>query len=424
MDTGGMKVHKAVIVTKSTNFEPRAEIVGEYLKGRGIEVTYIYADFSHREKRKLNRSVPDHIYIDTFPYRRNLSWQRMWSQVDFAKKVEKKLKGLDFDLLYVLIPGNSLVPMAVRAAEEKAEQRERKVKAIICADSGAKDVTDTDASKPRVVFDIIDLWPESLRLGKLEKIWPFTYWKRLRDKDISKADLIVAECDLYRERLELDPRKSVTMYWGKKETDIIPSSIPTTDGKALEIAYLGAINNIIDIDGIVRLLRILNQRLEPDGRSVLLHVIGDGENRDMFLQSLSSVGIEYQYHGAVFDEMEKDKILSRCSYGLNMMKPGVCVGMTMKSIDYWSHGLPIINNIPGDTERFCREQGLGINVDMSRHDKSWEEPADHTGKPDPIDDILTGRFTEKDNKDHILDIYKTSFTELAMHKVLDKYFPQ
>lgn len=403
MDTGERKVKKAVIVTKSTNFEPRAEIVGEYLRGRGIEVTYIYADFSHREKRKLHRHEPDHIYIDTFSYRRNLSWQRMWSQVEFARKVEKILKELDFDLLYVLIPGNGLVPMSVRAAAEKKKTN--------------------DGKKPKLVFDIIDLWPESLRLGKLERIWPLTYWKRLRDKDISKADLIITECDLYREKLKLDPKKSATMYWGKKKINITPSSIPETDDKTLEIAYLGAINNIIDIDGIVRLLQTLNQRLEQVGRSVLLHVIGDGENRENFLQAITAAGLGYQYHGAIFDEVEKDKILRRCSYGLNMMKPGVCVGMTMKSIDYWSHGLPIINNIPGDTERLCREEGLGINVDMSRHDKSWEQPTDWAGKQNPIDEILEGRHTDKESKAHILDIYKELFTEQAMHKVLDQCLP-
>ena len=412
MDTGERKVKKAVIVTKSTNFEPRAEIVGEYLKGRGVDVTYIYADFSHREKRKLNRHEPDHIYIDSFPYRKNLSWQRMWSQADFAKKVGRKLKELDFDLLYVLIPGNSLVSMAVRAVEEKSKTSNRK--------------------KPKLVFDIIDLWPESLRLGKLEQIWPFTYWKRLRDKDISKADLILTECDLYREKLKLDPQKSVTMYWGKKETYLGLSSVLQTDGNLLKIAYLGAINNIIDIDGIIRLLQILNQRLKLEGRSALLHVIGDGENKETFLQALKTAEIEYQYHGAVFDETEKDKILSHCSYGLNMMKPGVCVGMTMKSIDYWSHGLPIINNIPGDTERLCREEGLGINVDMSRHDKSWKVKVvqrkdglrpEASLLNDSLKAILTGKLTDKESKDHIIELFKESFTEQAMHKLLDKYLP-
>lgn len=412
MDIGERKVKKAVIATKSTNFEPRAEIVGEYLKERSIEVTYIYADFSHREKRKLNRSEPDHIYIDTFPYRKNLSWQRIWSQVDFARKVERKLKELDFDLLYVLIPGNSLVSMAVKAVEEKSKT--------------------SDGKKTKLVFDIIDLWPESLRLGKLEKVWPFTYWKRLRDKDISKADLIITECDLYREILKLDPQKSVTMYWGKKETDLEPGSIPEKDGKHLEIAYLGAINNIIDIDGIVRLMQVLNQRLEPDGRNVLLHVVGDGENRDNFLRALKQAGIEYIYHGSIFNEAEKEKILRHCSYGLNMMKPGICVGMTMKSIDYWSHGLPIINNIPGDTERLCREEGLGINVDMSRHDKSWKVKVvqrkdglrpEASLLNDSSKAILIGKLTDKESKAHIIELFKESFTEQAMHKLLDKYLP-
>ena len=163
METGGRKLNKAVIVTKSTNFEPRAEIVGEYLKGRGVDVTYIYSDFSHREKKHLDRHEVDHIYVDTCPYRKNLSWQRMWSQADFSRKVEKILKGMDFDLLYVLIPGNVLVPMAVKAAEYQRKKSGNPVKLII---------------------DIIDLWPESLRLGTLENIWPVSIWKKLRDSNL------------------------------------------------------------------------------------------------------------------------------------------------------------------------------------------------------------------------------------------------
>ena len=387
MDTGGRKIKQVVIVTKSTNFEPRAEVVGDYLKGKGVEVTYVYSDFSHREKKRFHRSEPDHIYIRTFPYRKNLSWQRIWSQLDFAKKDERKLAELEFDLLYVLVPGNSLVPMGVRAAEGKT-----------------------------LVFDIIDLWPESLRLGKLERIWPFTYWKRLRDRDINKADLIITECDLYREKLKLDPQKSVTMYWGKKEPPAEEAFIEiqqvSASGKAdscLEIAYLGAINNIIDIDGIVRLLQELNNKLETKERSVLLHVIGDGENRDTFLQTMDAAGIEYRYHGAIFDEKEKESILSHCSYGLNMMKPGVCVGMTMKSIDYWSHGLPVINNIPGDSERLCREEGLGINTDDAK---------------DTISDILSENLTDENSRKHIREVYKDRFTEQAMHRILDQHLMQ
>ena len=182
MGNSEAKAKRAVIVTKSTNFEARAEIVGEYLKKRGLEVTYIYSNFSHREKKGLSRSESDHIYIETFPYRKNLSWQRIWSQIDFARKTGKVLKGMDYDLLYVLIPGNCLVPMAVRTVEEKSRK---------AGHGGSYAEANAIAEKPKLVFDIIDLWPESLRLGKLEKIWPSTCWKALRDKEIHKADLII-----------------------------------------------------------------------------------------------------------------------------------------------------------------------------------------------------------------------------------------
>ena len=35
----------------------------------------------------------------------------------------------------------------------------------------------------------------------------------------------------------------------------------------------------------------------------------------------------------------------------------------MKSVDYFRNGLPIINNIPADTENFVREQQIGIQLD-------------------------------------------------------------
>jgi hypothetical protein len=44
------------------------------------------------------------------------------------------------------------------------------------------------------------------------------------------------------------------------------------------------------------------------------------------------------------------------------MKDSVCVGLTMKSIDYFQHGLPIINNIPADTTEIVEKYGVGLNV--------------------------------------------------------------
>ena len=83
---------KVVVVTNSSSYEPRAEWVGELFKQQGAQVLWVETDFIHREKVKKVRSAPDHMYIDTVPYRKNLSVRRLYSQYDFARKAEKILE--------------------------------------------------------------------------------------------------------------------------------------------------------------------------------------------------------------------------------------------------------------------------------------------------------------------------------------------
>ena len=81
---------KVVVVTNSSSYEPRAEWVGELFKQQGAQVLWVETDFIHREKVKKVRSAPDHMYIDTVPYRKNMilpekrkkSWKKnrqIWS---------------------------------------------------------------------------------------------------------------------------------------------------------------------------------------------------------------------------------------------------------------------------------------------------------------------------------------------------------
>ena len=60
--------------------------------------------------------------------------------------------------------------------------------------------------------------------------------------------------------------------------------------------------------------------------------------------------------------MEKINILAPCDYALNIMKDNVSVGLTIKSIDYLSYGLPLINNIKGDTWKLINDEKIGLNI--------------------------------------------------------------
>ena len=81
------------------------------------------------------------------------------------------------------------------------------------------------------------------------------------------------------------------------------------------------------------------------------------------IDAAERAGASVVYHGKIYDPQAKQDIFDKCHFGLNIMKNCVCVGLTMKSIDYFQHGLPIINNIPGDTAEIINKYKVGINID-------------------------------------------------------------
>lgn len=374
MGSGNKK--RVVIVTNSSSYEPRAERIGQYFVKNNCSVLWIESDFIHREKIKGRNKTENHIYLDTVVYRKNVSIRRLYSQYDFAKKTEKILAKLEIDLLYVLLPANSLAPAAVRFKKKNPNLQ--------------------------LVFDIIDLWPESLPVNKnVQKAFPFQYWKKLRDNYIRQADLIVTECNLYKAILGLGAEEAVTLYWPKNEK--ANRSDFQADPEYIHMAYLGSINNIIDINAIVEILEEVNKQ-----KRVKFHVIGSGEKEETFLQILEQKKIETKYYGSIYDESQKREILSRCSFGFNMMKSGICVGLTMKSIDYFCYGLPLINNIPGDTWEIVEKYGIGVNCSSNNYTECAKQ-------------ILKGSDIILQKKNRIYHLYNEYFTVESMEKKLEHH---
>jgi len=122
----------------------------------------------------------------------------------------------------------------------------------------------------------------------------------------------------------------------------------------ISLCYLGSINNIIDIPGIAEIIRKLP-------KPVSLHIIGDGERRQELIAQAEAAGAAVTFHGKLFDPKQKQEIFDRCHFGLNVMKSSVFVGLTLKSMDYFDGGLPVINTIPGDTWELVEKNPIGIN---------------------------------------------------------------
>ena len=323
---------KAYLISCSDHYDHRLHVVDAYLRSCSFDTTYITSDFDHTAKKIFRCAVPGCIQLHAIPYEKNLSLSRILSHRNFSRDVFRYLEKQEAqpEVLIVQLPPNFLGHYA-----KQYKKRHPEVK---------------------LVFEIFDMWPETFPFGKLKKLLApvFAVWAWVRDHSLDAADLVVTECEMFREKLGLTDQRSASAYLCAEPLAQLP---PRLRKDGLDICYLGAINNVIGIPEICKVLRELAEKT-----AVTLHIIGKGEREQEFIDQAKAAGAEVVFYGAVYDEQKKQEVMSRCHLGLNIMKDSVCVGLTMKSVDYFRNGLPIINNVPGDSRMLVERSRIGIQT--------------------------------------------------------------
>ena len=286
---------KVAIVCAFDTYFDRVRMLRTYFEQKQDEVCVVTSDFSHRNKQSMKYlSGADHL-VHAFPYSKNLSIQRLFSHYMLARNMKKKLEEIRPDVIYCLVPANSLAKMMAQYKREHPEVK--------------------------LYFDVIDLWPEAMPIEKYLSLPPFQYWRKLRDKYLPAADQIFTECALYQDVLgQKDNQKFKTLYWARPE---LPCSFADLiSEEEVHFVYLGSINNIIDIDFIVDFLTHCNQ-YKPS----FLHIIGEGESKAVLVQKLEEAHVPVIDHKKVFEQEKKQAIFDQCNYALNIMKESVVVGI-------------------------------------------------------------------------------------------------
>jgi len=322
---------KLLVIDCFNNYDIRIKPILDFFEYHNYECTYVTSDFDHREKKRYQCLDEKTIQIKVPKYSKNISFKRIISHIIFSYRAYKKMLDLKPDCIYTIVPPNSITWFAKRY---KMKYKNTKL-----------------------IFDIYDLWPETMPIKKLKKSLPFYLWGAIRNKNIKYADLVITECNLFKDILKnyLKETKAETLYLAKREINVV--SKPKLSEYEIHLAYLGSINNIIDIPKIKEIIETIKKV-----KSVTLHIVGDGESRQELIDAAQAGGATVEYHGKIYDSQEKQDIFDKCHFGLNIMKDNVCVGLTMKSIDYFQHGLPIINNIPADTAEIVEKYGVGVNI--------------------------------------------------------------
>ena len=331
----------AYLISCSDHYNHRLYVVDACLKEKGYKTTYITSDFDHTSKQKFKCDIQGCVQLPAKTYKRNLSLNRILSHKGFAKTVfnyiEKQSK--QPDIIVAMLPPNFL---AYYGAKYKRKHPDVKL-----------------------VFDIFDLWPETFPSIKAKRVLAplFRIWSNIRDKNLYVADFVFTECEMFQSKLGLLDENSAAVYLCAEPLSIDYIE-PDLKEDRIDLCYLGAINNIIGISDICSLIREIASK-----KPVVLHIIGTGEKQEEFITQAKASGADVKFYGAIYDDEEKQKIMSRCHFGLNIMKTSVCVGLTMKSVDYFHHGLPIINNIPADTKELVEKNNIGIQLDENCAEK-------------------------------------------------------
>lgn len=337
---------KVCILYSFITCRSRAQMLRQFFEDKGCRVTLYTSDYDHWGKKYIEEKDEKTQYIHVSAYRRNMSPARIFSHMSFGKQAIKEISKEQYDLIWVMLPPNSLVK---RTTEYRKSHTE-----------------------PQIVFDCLDMWPETLPVTFVPNILTVRAWKNLRDRYLNNADFLVTECRLFQKLLgkkhpDLPAETLYFRYFTNIENDVkMPLSLPENK---LSLCYLGAINHVIDISAIERVVRALLVF-----RPVCVHIIGDGESRKKLVARLQKAGAEVIFHGRIFEEDKKAQIFAMCHYGINIMKKSVCVGLTMKSMDYWENGLPVLNTITGDTWEFIKNEKVGYNITDS---VSYEAVADY-----------------------------------------------
>lgn len=321
---------KAVIVNCFDTYEHRVRLLKGALHADGFQVTVITSNYKHIQKTVRTDCPENFELVPVRPYHKNLSVDRLVSHYRFAKDAIARVEKLRPKLLWVLVPPNTLVKFAAAYKKKYPETR--------------------------LVFDFIDMWPETMPISKVKSLPPFSFWKGLRDWHVYRGDAVVSECSLYVSLLErhYNSENIYTLYLARPIKPFYSKlSLPED---RVSLCYLGSINNIIDIPCITDIIGEIEQPVD-------LHIIGDGEKREALIQAAKDAGARIYFHGPIYDAEEKQRIFDQCHFGLNIMKENVYVGLTMKSIDYFEASLPIINNIKGDTWEFVKDNPIGINYE-------------------------------------------------------------
>lgn len=337
----------------------------DMMRNQGQDVHLLTSDFNHynKQKRDIDKfyseypEYKDHIhFIHKYPYKRNISVLRFLSRYLYGKTLSKWLKKniTKYDVVYVSIPSSVHVATLQKYCNH---------------------------SHTKLVIDVNDLWPDSLKLViKNTTLYnAATYFMRKNiQKDYAAADGIVAVSEEY-----LDIASAVNTRATARLPVYIGAMIERFDqGVALYadevnkpenefwIAYIGTLGRSYDLETVIL---AVNKLRKEHAVPVRFKVMGHGPEEHHLREIANSMEDGGTDFLGFVDYEHMAAILSKCDVGINCIKNRASQSIINKVSDYFASGKPLLNCGP------CKEMAsliddyqTGINYEAENVDSLCE----------------------------------------------------
>ena len=326
----------------------RISTIYNLLKEKGAEIELITTDYNHRTKEKHDRKKKhsDVTFLPVPEYKRNISFQRIYSHFVFAIRLYVYLKKLTYlpNKIYCHVPTVS--------------------SGVVCNLYCRK-------KKLPFVVDVIDLWPESLiALYSGKKLLQFVSFplKWVAERVYRSADLLFAGSVQYAQYIQKYNRKvkAIPVYLGvdvqRYRYLVASSTINISKPKHQQwICFGGMLGNSYNFNIILESFKKLADQGQYD---IKLVFIGDGQENASITSFKNEHGLNIDITGFL-NYADYLKYLSYSDIAINSFKEDTRVAFSYKFNDYITACIPVLNNVKGEMADIVTRYKIGRNFDQT-----------------------------------------------------------
>lgn len=234
--------------------------------------------------------------------------------------------------------------------------------------------------KTKLIFDILDLWPEAMvDVGYLKKnSLPAKILYQMEHTSYREADGIIFSFEGGRDYItekkwdianggDVDINKvgylnnGVDLATVDHRRENLPLDDPDLDLDVFKAAYLGSIRLVNDVELLVEAAKALQERGIED---ILILVYGDGDHRPMLEEKVKEYGLRnIKFKGRLPVEYAPN-MLSKCNLNLFSFKniPAARFGGSQnKLFMYFASGKPVLSSFHPNYD-LVKDRGCGIVV--------------------------------------------------------------